>query len=73
MFGSVLREDFEPESDVDVLVDFESGYTPGFGFFDLQAGLSEILGRRVDLNTRGFLSPRIRRRVESEAEVVFGA
>ena len=73
MFGSVLREDFEPESDVDVLVDFESGYTPGFGFFDLQAELSEILGRRVDLNTRGFLSPRIRRRVESEAEVVFGA
>jgi len=73
LFGSVLRGDFGPESDVDVLVEFEPEYTPGFGFFDLQAELSELLERRVDLNTLGFLSPRIRRRVEDEAEVLFGA
>lgn len=73
LFGSVLRDDFDPESDVDVLVEFEPGKAPGFAFFDVQEELSQLLGRRVDLNTPGFLSPRIRRRVESEAEVLFGA
>ncbi len=73
LFGSVLRDDFDPESDVDVLVEFEPGKAPGFGFFDVQKELSQLLGRRVDLNTPGFLSPRIRRRVENEAEVLFGA
>lgn len=55
-FGSVLREDFRSKSDVDVLVEFEPGCTPGFRFFELQDELSELLGRRVDLNTPGFLS-----------------
>jgi hypothetical protein len=55
-FGSVLREDFRPQSDVDVLVEFEAGCTPGFRFFELQEELSLLLGRRVDLNTPGFLS-----------------
>ena len=73
LFGSVLREDFGPESDVDVLVTFEPGHTPGFAFFEIQAELSELLGRRVDLNTPRFLSPRVRRRAEAEAEVLFGA
>jgi len=51
LFGSVLRDDFRPESDVDMLVEFESGATPGFGFIGIQDELSEILGRRVDLHT----------------------
>ena len=72
LFGSVLREDFRADSDVDVLVEFEPGHTPGFGFFDVQAELSGLLGRAVDLNTAGFLSPRIRSAVEREAEVIFG-
>jgi predicted nucleotidyltransferase len=42
LFGSVLRNDFTPESDIDVLVEFEPGYTPGFAFFDIQAELSVI-------------------------------
>ncbi len=51
LFGSVLRDDFTPESDVDILVDFEPGKTPGLGFFTIQDELSKVLGRRVDLYT----------------------
>jgi predicted nucleotidyltransferase len=69
-FGSVLRDDFGPDSDVDVLVEFEPGRTPGFGFFRLQDELAEIIGRRVDLHTPGFLSPHFRDAVVREAEVV---
>lgn len=53
-FGSVLREDFRSNSDVDVLVEFESGFVPGLEFFALENELSEILGRKVDLNSPGF-------------------
>jgi predicted nucleotidyltransferase len=67
LLGSVLRDDFRPDSDVDVLVEFEPGHTPGLGFFSIEAELSDLLGRKVDLNTRGFLSPYIRGRVETEA------
>ena len=51
LFGSVLRDDFKPESDVDVLVDFEPDQTPGLEFITMQDELSEILGRQVDLHT----------------------
>ena len=71
-FGSVLRGQLRPDSDLDVLVEFEDGHTPGFAFFDIEAELSGVLGRKVDLNTRQFLSPRFRAEVEAEAEVVFG-
>ena len=56
LFGSVLRDDFSPTSDVDVLVEFEAGHIPGFAFIDLQDELSAILGRSVDLQTPGSLS-----------------
>jgi predicted nucleotidyltransferase len=70
LFGSVLRDDFGPESDVDVLVEFEPEHVPGFEFFAMQDELSRILNREVDLNTIGFLSPHIREEVEAEAEVL---
>jgi predicted nucleotidyltransferase len=70
-FGSVLREDFHPESDVDVLVEFEEGFTPGLAFFRIENELSTLLGRRVDLNTPKFLSRYIRDRVNKEAEVLY--
>lgn len=73
LFGSVLREDFSPESDVDVLVEFEPGHIPGHGFFAMEAELSEILGRKVDLNTPGFLSKYFRDRVMAEAKVEYVA
>lgn len=70
-FGSVLREDFGPKSDVDVLVEFEEGKTPGLAFFRMQNELSEILGRKVDLNTPGFLSKYFREQVMREAKVQY--
>jgi predicted nucleotidyltransferase len=66
-FGSVLRDDFTPSSDVDVLVEFEPGYTPGLAFFGMQEELSKILGRKVDLNTPNFLSPYFRQQVQQDA------
>ena len=73
LFGSVLRDDFRPESDVDVLVEFEPGFTPGLNFFGMEIELSEILGRKVDLNTAGLLSKYFRERVMAEAEVQYVA
>jgi hypothetical protein len=71
LFGSVLRDDFGPESDVDVLVEFEPGHTPGLAFFSMEEELSLIIGRKVDLNTPGFLSPHFRDRIERESEVQY--
>ena len=73
LFGSVLREDFGPDSDVDVLVEFEPEHVPGLAFFGMEAELSEILGRKVDLNTRGFLSRYFQDEVLKEAEVQYRA
>lgn len=71
LFGSVLRDDFRPDSDVDVLVEFEPGHTPGFGFIDLQDQLTGMLGRTVDLNTPQDLSPYFRDEVVRSAEVLY--
>ena len=73
LFGSVLRDDFTPDSDVDVLVEFEPGKTPGLAFFGLQDELSEILGRQVDLNTPDCLSKYFRDQVLDVAETVYDA
>jgi predicted nucleotidyltransferase len=73
LFGSVLRDDFRADSDVDVLVEFEPEHVPGLRFFGLEKELSELLGRKVDLNTPGFLSPYFRGRVLAEAEVQYVA
>jgi uncharacterized protein len=48
LFGSVLGDDFTPDSDVDVLVEFEPGHTPGWEFVTMQDELSAILGHPVD-------------------------
>jgi len=64
----VLRDDFGPDSDVDVLVEFEPGHIPGLEFMAMEDELAGILGRAVDLNTPGFLSPHVRERVMAEAE-----
>jgi predicted nucleotidyltransferase len=58
-FGSVIRDDFGPNSDIDVLVEFEPNHTPGFDFFLIEDELSKLLGRKVDLQTPKFLSPEI--------------
>ncbi len=71
VFGSALRDDFTPDSDVDFLVEFEPGKTPGLDFFGMENELSELIGRKADLNTPGFLSRHFRDRVVEEAEPIF--
>jgi len=72
-FGSVLREDFSPTSDVDALVEFEPGFTPGLDFFTMEIELGAILGRKVDLHTRASLSKYFREQALGEAEVQYVA
>ena len=72
-FGSILREDFGPGSDIDVLVEFEPGHAPGLAFFAMERELSELLGQKVDLNTPQFLSRYFRERVLAEAEALYVA
>lgn len=71
LFGSVLRDDFCSASDIDVLVEFEAGHVPGFAFFGMEEELSELLGRKVDLNTPGFLSRHFREQVLQQAEIQY--
>jgi predicted nucleotidyltransferase len=71
VFGSFTRDDFGPDSDMDILVDFEPGHVPGFDFFLIEAELSRMLGRTVDLQTASFLSPGIRQSALSEAVMVY--
>lgn len=73
LFGSVLREDFGPDSDIDVLVEFKPGHAPGLAFFRLQDELSKLIGRRVDLHTPAFLSRYFRDKVLREARVIYVA
>jgi hypothetical protein len=73
LFGSILRDDFGPDSDIDVLVEFQPGVRVGLSFFRLQDELSLILGRRVDLNTPGFLSRHLRDEIAEEVEAVYVA
>jgi hypothetical protein len=71
-FGSALRDDFGPESDVDVLVEFEPGYVVGFiRLAGMEIELSEILGRRADLRTPAELSRYFRQEVLDSAELQY--
>jgi len=73
LFGSVIRDDFTPDSDIDVLVEFEPGNSPGYAFFGMQDELSDLLGRQVDLNTPQALSKYFRDEVLAEAESLYVA
>lgn len=72
LFGSVLRGDFGPDSDIDVLVEFERGHHPGLGIITIEDELSALLGgRSVDLVPPRFLNHRIRSQVLAEAELIY--
>ncbi len=74
IFGSILRDDFGPESDVDFLVEFEPGRTPGlFGIAGMEIELSAMIGRKADLRTAGDLSRYFRDEVLGEAEVQYAS
>ncbi|NPV41140.1 MAG: nucleotidyltransferase family protein [Anaerolineae bacterium] len=70
-FGSVIRNDFGQNSDIDVLVEFEAGHTPGYDFFLMEEELSHLLKRKVDLQTPAFLSPEIRGSVLDKAVIAY--
>ncbi|MFP4500357.1 MAG: nucleotidyltransferase family protein [Candidatus Hydrogenedentota bacterium] len=73
-FGSVLRDDFGPESDVDVLVEFEPGHCVGLiPFAGMENELSDLIGRKVDLTTPAGLSPYFRDEALAEAETHYVA
>jgi uncharacterized protein len=74
LFGSVLRSDFTPESDIDMLVEFEPDHIPGLiRLGTMQIELGELLGREVDLLTPKSLHPSIRGRVLEQARVIYDA
>jgi predicted nucleotidyltransferase len=71
-FGSVLRDDFGPDSDVDVLIEFAPGHVPGLDIYDVEQELSQICGGRVvDLVNPRYLNPRIRDEVLTTAQVAY--
>lgn len=71
-FGSVLRDDFSPDSDVDILVEFEPDVRVGLiALSGMELELESIIGRKVDLNTEGFLSPYFREKVTGTAEAAY--
>jgi uncharacterized protein len=73
LFGSILRDDFRQDSDIDVLVEFEPNARVGLQFFALQDELSQLFGRQVDLHTPGFLGKRFRDQVVAGAAVQYEA
>ena len=74
LFGSVLRDDFAPHSDIDVLIEFTPGHTVGLlRLAAMEIELSSLLGRKTDLNTPASLSPLFRTQVLAEAQVQYDA
>jgi len=74
LFGSVLRDDFTPQSDIDMIAEFEQGEPVGFiRLGTVEAELSDLLGRSVDLNLQDSLNPAFRERVLAEAEILYDA
>jgi uncharacterized protein len=71
LYGSIMRDDFGPESDVDVLVEFEPDTHIGLRFFELEFELADLFGRNVVLTTPNALKPEFRRRILAQAEPVY--
>lgn len=71
VFGSTLRGEARPDSDLDLLVEFEPGKTPGYPFFTLQRELSGLFAKAVDLNTAGFLGRRFRDDILRDARPIY--
>jgi predicted nucleotidyltransferase len=73
LYGSVLRDDFRAQSDVDVLVEFKPDRTHGLEIVDMESELSALLGgqHKVDIVSEKFLNPRLRDRILETAEIVY--
>lgn len=73
-FGSITRDDFRPDSDIDVIVDFEAGRMPDLmELAGLQLELSRLLGRQVHLHTHDMIHPYLRKRIRGNAKVGYAA
>lgn len=74
LFGSAVRGEMRPESDIDIMVEFEPGVRVGVILFESLAGeLEALAGRRVDLVTKHGLKPWVRPEVLKDARVVYAA
>lgn len=74
VFGSVLRQDFSPQSDVDLLVEFVPGARiTYFDLYDMQQSLAALIGREVDLLTAQAISPYFADSVRNDAQVIYEA
>ena len=73
IFGSTARGDRRPDSDVDVLVEFEPGVSWGWDYFGLEQELAQMFGRPVDLATKKWLKPSVRAEILRDAHVVYAA
>lgn len=71
LFGSILRDDFRDDSDVDVLYEFEDGKTPGLGIFRIEDELAELIGRKVDFVSERFVDWKIRKHPSFKPELVY--
>jgi uncharacterized protein len=72
LFGSVVRDDFGPESDIDCLVEFEPGHTPGLDIIDVEAEFGKLFGgRRVDMLNPRYVNHRLRHEIFGSAEVIY--
>lgn len=73
VFGSAARGELRPESDVDLLVDFQPGVSHGLDYFGLEEELSKALGRPVDLATKKWLRPNVRAAILEDARILYAA
>jgi len=74
VFGSALRDELQPDSNIDLLVEFEEGHTPGlFSIVRMEMELAEVLGRKVDLQTPEDLSQYFRDEVIRNAKIQYQA
>ena len=71
LFGSILREDFTDDSDIDVLVEFDPDHIPAWEYFSLADELGSILGRDVDLGTPKSLKAYLKDRITQSSQVIY--
>jgi len=72
LFGSVLRDDFGPDSDIDVLIEFDPDVPVGFRIFDVEDELSALFGgRKVDIVNPKYINRRLKKRVLESAQVQY--